>query len=96
MIIDNRTHSYLSFVLKKRRRWMSCRELLALQGFPVYAEVKPGGSRCSFDFVRPATLKPRDAARVIEQSGNSMPVPLINIHTLWAFAFTDAGDAPPR
>ena len=69
----------------KADRWLTPRELLGLQGFPVYAEQKQWNITCPFDRANP--MRTRDA--MIEQSGNSMPVLMISLPIMFALGLTD-------
>ena len=80
-------------------RWLMPRELLALQGYPIFQQCKPHGERTSFDMQcrESLGLSARRDDRMIEQSGNAMPVPLIGAAILWAWSFTSAGaSSSPR
>ena len=59
----------------------------------VFEQCKPHGERTSFDIQcrESLGLSPRRDDRMIEQSGNAMPVPLIGAAILWAWSFTSAG-----
>ena len=52
-----------------------------MQGFPVHPAVKIYGESSSFD----RHLEKRCAARTVEASGNSMPVPLMAITCLYSY-----------
>ena len=56
-------------------------EFLALQGFPVYPFTKPFGEPCSFE----GRIGGRDGRRVVEQAGNSMPIPMVGLAVMYAW-----------
>ncbi len=62
-------------------RFIVPNEYLLMQGFPVYPCTKLHSELCAFD----QALATRDARHTIEQSGNSMPVPLMSLTVLYAF-----------
>ena len=67
-----------------RDRWLSPLEMLSLQCFPVFKECAVNAEECSFRIPRSG----RSGRRLLEQSGNSMPVALISLPLLWAFTQT--------
>mgnify|MGYP003335179981 CR=1 FL=1 len=56
------------------------------------ADVKQCGEVTPFDVPR----RGRDSARVIEQAGNSMPVPLIAVALLYCWGITDVARPKPQ
>ena len=68
-------------------RWMSARECLLAQGFPVMQESKIRGTFCSFD--NPRSVWRRKRAAMYQQSGNSMNVHMIGMGLMWAFLFVN-------
>ena len=75
-------------------RWLTSRELLGLQGFPVFPQQKVHGDHCTFDHAMV-----RDRCAMSEQSGNTMPVPFMSLALLYALGCTSIGTighAPAR
>ena len=69
-------------------RWLLWREFLVFQGWPLYDALKPDWLNdfiCGFDVPRPG----RDPVRVVEQSGNSIPLPILSIVWLYTFVCAD-------
>ena len=90
----------------QRKRWLSSRELFALQGFPTYVQfvyaMCGGADRahpiCSFNSSRLSVGLPgRDRGAVSHQAGNTMHVAVVSAAVLWVLAFTeDVLDSIPR
>ena len=92
VVMQCQTASQTMLFSDEQGRWLTAFEMLSLQGFPVYPELSPSGARSSFAYSREARhLQPRNSARMVEQSGNSMPIPLISVPILWGLLFTSAG-----
>ena len=72
-------------------RWFAARELLAMQGFPVFQTTKLHHEETAFD--GPPMV--HECSSMIEQAGNSMPIPLIAVPLLWALMCTSAGEPVP-
>ena len=66
-------------------RWLMPFELLLLQGFPVYPQARLYGETTPWD----GPCAERNTSRTIEQSGNSMPVPLIGLAMIYCLGMTD-------
>ena len=87
----------------KHGRWLTVRELLLAQAFPVLDTIGsilgrgrgggpqgPPGCPCSFNVdKRSLGLRERKRSAVSEQVGNSMDVNAIGEAFLWLFGFTD-------
>ena len=69
-------------------RWLVPNELLVLQGWPIYKQLKDViDIACCFDSPRAG----RNPARVLEQAGNSIPRPLMTLALLYCLWETDLG-----
>ena len=64
-------------------RWIAPKEFLLLQGFQCYPEAKVNGEHCFTD----EHLASRNDRRTVEQSGNSMPVPVMTITVIYSYLF---------
>ena len=74
-----------------RDRWLCPSELLALQGFAVYGAMKTYGEPTTLN----STISLRKRSELIEQSGNTMPVPLICVPIIYSLIFTFLADPDP-
>ena len=67
-------------------RWLVPYEFLVFQGWPVYEELKKVCPvSCSFD----VPSHRRNPDRVLEQAGNSIPLPIITLALLYCLSETD-------
>ena len=73
-------------------RWLTGRELLLAQGFPLCLPAKMASEPCIFDHQR--QVYPRRRPCLFRQSGNSMNVHMIGASMLYAFLFVDPVKAP--
>ena len=81
------------------RRWLTGRELLACQGFPVFdrcldgvfgIDGQPRVAVCSFNSSRlKASLSSRSRPQLTSQAGNTMHVGVIGSVVLWALAYLE-------
>jgi len=74
-------------------RWMSARELLCTQGFPVYPVLLQAATSsdrpvCSFNKERAAHHGPRHRTSITRQAGDSMNVNMIGVALVQLFGFT--------
>ena len=102
--LQTQTHSQGMMLVDRAHRWLLGSELLALQGFPMFPAMRLPRTLCSFDVDRVSIgLSARDSSTMIQQSGNSMPIPLIAVPLWYVLGFTSVGSSsaeqsvqPPR
>ena len=84
-------------------RWLSAREVLSLQGFPVHAHhVKDLGFHesdlcklCSFNTSRASSGMPaRNRSAMVRQAGDSMHVSVVGAALLWSAMYTEPSCTP--